>query len=86
MNALGQELADLYGRELDRLAKEVAAYRSDDDLWSTMGSQKNPAGTLALHLVGNLSAYVGSGLGDSGYVRDRDLEFRRLVWAWARGQ
>jgi len=75
MSRLGQELANLFGRELDRLAGEVVAYRTDAELWSTTGAQKNAPGTLALHVVGNLSAFIGGVLGGSGHVRDRDREF-----------
>jgi len=35
----------------------------------------NSAGNLALHLVGNLNHFIGATLGNSGYVRLRDLEF-----------
>lgn len=37
----------------------------------------NSAGTLALHIAGNLQALVGAALGATGYVRDRDAEFSR---------
>ncbi|MGD8277299.1 MAG: DinB family protein [Gemmatimonadota bacterium] len=75
MGTFGQDFAILFGRELDHLAEEVAAYRSDADLWSTMGAQKNPPGTLALHTAGGLMAMIGTALGGTGYVRDRDREF-----------
>ena len=35
----------------------------------------NSAGSLCLHLIGNLNHFIGATLGDSGYVRQRDLEF-----------
>lgn len=75
MGSLGQDLANLYARELDRLAGEIVAYENDADLWSTIGSQKNPPGALALHVVGGLLAMIGAALGATGYVRDRDGEF-----------
>jgi len=75
MNTLGQDFAMMYGRELDRLAGEIAAYRSDADLWSTVGAQKNSPGTLAIHLVGALAHFIGGTLGGSSYVRDREREF-----------
>jgi len=75
MSGTGTELAALFGRELDRLANEIAAYDRDADLWTTMGAQKNAPGTLAVHTVGGLLHFVGAVLGDTGYVRDRDLEF-----------
>ncbi|MET3022519.1 DinB family protein, partial [Flavobacterium hydatis] len=30
---------------------------------------------LCLHLIGNLNTYIGAALGDSGYIRHRELEF-----------
>ena len=75
MSTMGQDFANIYGRELDRLAEEVAAYENDSDLWSTSGGQKNPPGNLALHTAGTLMHFIGGGLGASGYVRDRDREF-----------
>jgi uncharacterized damage-inducible protein DinB len=37
----------------------------------------NVAGTLVLHLAGNLQHYLGARLGRTGYVRDRPAEFAR---------
>jgi Protein of unknown function (DUF1572) len=75
MSTLGQDFATIYGRELDRLADEIAAYRSDADLWTTTGAQKNSPGTLAVHVAGGLLCYIGAALGATGYVRNRDREF-----------
>jgi hypothetical protein len=71
----GRDFAWILERELERLAREIEAYPSEAALWSTRGGQKNPPGTLALHLVGNLSHFVGAGLGGTAYVRDRTAEF-----------
>jgi hypothetical protein len=62
-------------RDLDALAAQVRAYPAEADLWKAVPGIANPGGTLALHLAGNLRAYVGAELGKSGYVRDRDAEF-----------
>ena len=35
----------------------------------------NSAGNLALHLIGNLNHFIGATLGNSGYVRQREVEF-----------
>lgn len=72
---LGPALAVVLGRELERMQREIAAYPDDASVWSTDGSVKNAPGTLALHLAGNLEAYVGAVLGNTGYVRDREAEF-----------
>ena len=71
----GRDFAWILDRELEKLAHEVEAYPSEAALWHARGDQKNAPGTLALHLVGNLSHFVGAGLGGTGYVRDRAAEF-----------
>jgi len=75
MSSIGKDFAFIIDRELGRLEAEVSAYRDEDDLWVTQGAQKNAPGTLVLHLVGNLLAFVGADLGATGYVRDRPAEF-----------
>jgi hypothetical protein len=64
-------------RELRALRREVEAYPDDDTLWVTPGGVPNSAGTLALHLAGNIQHYMGARLGGTGYVRDRPAEFAR---------
>jgi hypothetical protein len=71
----GREIAGIIARELDRVAEEISAYKDERNLWVTQGAQRNAPGTLALHLAGNLLHYIGAGLGDTGYVRDRPAEF-----------
>jgi hypothetical protein len=77
MNAriLGPAYAQILVRELERLVRQVEGYPDEADLWRTSGSVKNSAGTLALHLAGNLEHFVGTALGGTGYVRDREGEF-----------
>ncbi|GMV06104.1 MAG: hypothetical protein AMXMBFR53_23800 [Gemmatimonadota bacterium] len=75
MSWLGKDYARIVGRDLDALAAQVEKYPDDASLWRVAGTIKNAAGTLALHLVGNLSWYVGAVLGGTEYVRDRDAEF-----------
>ena len=75
MSTSGREIAGIIARELDRVAEEISAYKDERNLWVTQGAQRNAPGTLALHLAGNLLHYVGAGLGDTGYVRDRPAEF-----------
>ena len=64
-------------RDLRSLEREIAAYPDDASLWLTPGGISNSAGNLALHIVGNLRHFVGSGLANSGYVRNRDAEFSK---------
>jgi hypothetical protein len=62
-------------RELNSLRLEIEAYPTDADLWAIVPGIVNPGGTLALHLSGNLQHFVGTVLGGSAYVRNRDAEF-----------
>jgi hypothetical protein len=64
-------------RELAALRRSVESYPDDASVWRRPGHVPNAAGTLALHLAGNLQHYVGAVLGKTGYVRDRDAEFAR---------
>lgn len=65
----------LYNRDINRLYKEINAYNADALLWHKVEGINNSAGNLALHLVGNLSEYIGRQLGNTPYVRDRPYEF-----------
>ena len=62
-------------RELRALDREIAAYPDDRSLWQTPAGITNSAGTLVLHLAGNLRHFIGTALGKSSYKRNRDAEF-----------
>lgn len=62
-------------RELRTMRDELLAFEHEADIWKTPPGIKNPAGTLALHVAGNLRHFIGATLGSTGYVRDRDAEF-----------
>ena len=62
-------------RDLAALQNQILAYEREEDLWVCPVGIPNSAGTLVLHLVGNMQHFVGAQLGNSGYVRDRDAEF-----------
>ncbi len=68
-------LAAVFFRDLSRLHQEIEAYPDDETLWQVAEGINNSAGNLVLHLVGNLNAYLGATLGQTGYVRNRDAEF-----------
>jgi uncharacterized damage-inducible protein DinB len=74
---LTDTLQAMLERELTTLREEILAYPDEADLWAVAPGISNSAGTLALHLVGNLRHYLGATLGGTGYVRDRDAEFSR---------
>jgi len=62
-------------RDLNKLRSEIELYYSETKIWHTEKHIANSAGNLCLHLIGNLNAYIGAVLGNTGYVRNRPLEF-----------
>jgi uncharacterized damage-inducible protein DinB len=68
-------LQQLFERYLNRLYVEIQSYKDEKNIWKTDRQILNSAGNLCLHLVGNLNNYIGKELGNSGYVRNRELEF-----------
>ena len=72
---LHQTLPELYERDLLKLKEEVNLYRNETDLWLVKNEISNSAGNLCLHLIGNLNHFIGATLGNSGYVRTREVEF-----------
>jgi hypothetical protein len=70
-------LGAIFARDLRALRREIDAYPEDRDLWRVAPGITNPAGNLALHLAGNLQYFIGTVLGGTGYVRDREAEFGR---------
>ncbi|WP_339753215.1 DinB family protein [uncultured Winogradskyella sp.] len=72
---LTETLIKLFKRDLGKLKVEVDSYRNEANLWIVNNDISNSAGNLCLHLVGNLNYFIGAILGDSGYIRQRDLEF-----------
>ncbi|WP_431137504.1 DinB family protein [Psychroserpens mesophilus] len=72
---LTETLIKLFTRDLNTLKTEIESYKTEKTLWLVPEGISNSAGNLCLHLVGNLNHFIGSALGNSGYVRQRDLEF-----------
>ena len=70
-----QLFIELFNRDLEKLKEEISLYRNENDLWLLKDGIKNSAGTLTLHIIGNLFHFVGAVLGKTGYVRKRDKEF-----------
>lgn len=74
-NKMIQSLQSLFTRDLNKLKTEIESYQNEENIWKTDNNISNSAGNLCLHLVGNLNHYIGATLGNSGYIRNRDLEF-----------
>ncbi|MDX2046835.1 MAG: DinB family protein [Chitinophagaceae bacterium] len=66
----------LYQKELDKLKDEINAYEAEEQLWKVGEGIANSGGNLCLHLAGNLQHYIGAILGESGYIRNREAEFK----------
>ena len=66
--------ARLFDQYLDQLYRETDLF-PEAHLWNIQGAIANSAGTLGLHLCGNLQFFIGATLGGDGYIRHRDEEF-----------
>ena len=55
--------------------KEALLALDDEQLWWRPNPAANSIGNLVLHLVGSTRHFLGRGVGDSDYVRDRASEF-----------
>lgn len=75
MSTFFKSISEIMLRDLDKLQKEIEQYPSEASIWVVKDGIANSAGTLTLHLCGNLQHYIGVGLGNSEYKRDRDNEF-----------
>ena len=70
-----ESLKSIYKRDLEKLKQEIESYKDESAIWKVDGNITNSAGNLCQHLIGNLKAFIGAELGQSGYLRQRDLEF-----------
>jgi uncharacterized damage-inducible protein DinB len=69
-------LITLFEKELDKLKEELAAYEQDELVWKTSEGISNSGGNLCLHLTGNLQHFIGATLGETGFIRNREAEFK----------
>ncbi|GAB4135870.1 MAG: hypothetical protein Fur0041_10200 [Bacteroidia bacterium] len=67
-----------YQKLLHQLATEISDFPDEQSLWKTTGQIKNAPGNLCLHLLGSMNYFIGTQLGDTGYVRNRELEFSSM--------
>ncbi len=72
---LSQVLLELFDRDLKRLKVEIESYSTESNLWITSHEISNSGGNLCMHLIGNLKTFIGNGLADINYVRQREFEF-----------
>jgi uncharacterized damage-inducible protein DinB len=60
-----------FGLRVHRLAEDL----SEEQFWTKPYSYGNSFGNLVLHITGNLNYYIGAQIAQTGYIRQRDLEF-----------
>ncbi len=70
-----QAIQTIFNRDIAKLKAELELYQSEANIWKLEEGISNTAGNLTLHLIGNLNHFIGAVLGNTGYVRTRDLEF-----------
>lgn len=68
-------ISQIFTRDLNRLKKEITSYSDENLLWETNQKVSNSSGNLCLHLIGNLNHFIGTILGNSEYIREREVEF-----------
>lgn len=64
----------IYEESIPRIEK-VLTLLTDEELWYRPNSETNSVGHLILHLCGNVTQWIGSGIGQRPDLRERDLEF-----------
>jgi len=57
------------------LVRSCLEVLNDGQIWWRANEDSNTVGNLVLHLTGSTRFFIGHGVGDSGYVRDRAREF-----------
>lgn len=50
-------------------------FLEEEDIWQDVNAQLVSPGNLVLHLIGNITQHILSGLGRASYTRRRDQEF-----------
>ena len=70
-----KEIEERFVFDLEKLKDEISSYDDEKNIWKTTGDINNSPGNLCLHICGNLQHFVGTVLGKTGYVRNRELEF-----------
>src|SRR5215470_11040015 len=64
-----------YYQAIAERVRALLAPLSDDQIWARPYPYGNSIGHLLLHVTGNLNYYIGAEIANTGYVRNRELEF-----------
>ncbi len=68
-------IVTFFENDINKLINEISLFKDDESLWKTKEGILNSAGNLTLHLLGNLNHFIGSTLGHTDFIRNRDDEF-----------
>jgi uncharacterized damage-inducible protein DinB len=74
-DSLIEVLKKIFKRDLNKLKHEIGQYKDEATLWLIREDISNSAGNLCLHLIGNLNMFISAEYGNTGYIRQRELEF-----------
>lgn len=77
MSSSQQDLNALFQRDLNRLIENLRD-TPEAILWETPEGIANSIGVLVQHLAGNMNHFIGKGLGNTAYERDREREFENI--------
>ena len=72
---MDNNFADHFERDLLKLKEELIKFKDEANIWRGTAGITNSAGTLTLHLLGNLHFTIGAQLGGTSYERNREEEF-----------
>lgn len=64
----------VYAEGVERI-KKVLTLLSEEEVWYRPNNAANSVGNLVLHLCGNVTQWIGSGVGGQADQRERDAEF-----------
>lgn len=67
--------AEYFRVRVQERVHELVEPLSREQLWQRPFPYGNSIGNLILHLTGNLQYYIGAQIANTGYIRERDLEF-----------
>lgn len=65
----------IFVKNLEQVKQEIKNYTKEENLWKIETGINNSGGNLCLHLIGNLNYFIGATLGNTGYIREREIEF-----------
>jgi uncharacterized damage-inducible protein DinB len=68
-------LIQIFERDLSNVSEELTLYKDDASIWELKDGLPVTGGNLCLHIAGNLQHFIGTVLGDTGYVRNKNAEF-----------